>query len=121
MHIFLVIAIAVLSFDFLLILVSFIGYLIRKKLSRKNARRQKDSAAARKRIDEIHARGKITPEEKVMEWEAMELCAPGDAIGSASWRCEKYGNCHECLTAYATELNTEFESIFTQKNLNFHL
>lgn len=55
-------------------------------------------------IKDIHDRGKITPEEMVKEWEGMDLCAPGDAIGSAAWRCEKFHyNCHDCLVDYANE------------------
>lgn len=55
-------------------------------------------------IDDIHARGKITPAEMVKEWEGMGLCAPGDAIGSAAWRCRKFHhNCHDCLVDYANE------------------
>lgn len=54
-------------------------------------------------IDDIHARGKITPSEVVKEWEDMDLCAPGDAIGSASWRCKKFNNCHDCLVDYANK------------------
>ena len=27
-------------------------------------------------IDDIHSRGRITPAEKVKEWEDMDLCAP---------------------------------------------
>lgn len=53
-------------------------------------------------IDEIHSRGKITPAEKVKEWESMGLCAPGDAIGSAANRCRAFSNCHECLVEYAS-------------------
>lgn len=53
-------------------------------------------------IKDIHDRGKITPEEMVREWEEMDLCAPGDAIGSATWRCKKFHyNCHDCLVDYA--------------------
>ena len=62
-------------------------------------------------IDDIHARGKITPEEKVKEWEGMDLCAPGDAIGSAAWRCRKFKNCHDCLVDYANQ-NEEYTSLF---------
>lgn len=53
-------------------------------------------------IDEIHSRGKITPAEKVKEWESMGLCAPGDAIGSAANRSRAFSNCHECLVEYAS-------------------
>ena len=64
-------------------------------------------------IDDIHARGKLTPVEKVKEWESLDLCAPGDAIGSAGWRCKKFHhNCHECLIDYANQ-NEEHDSIFS--------
>ena len=64
-------------------------------------------------IKDIHARGKITPQEKVKEWEGMDLCAPGDAIGSAAWRCRKFKNCHDCLVDYANEHDeyTSFKDI----------
>ena len=62
-------------------------------------------------IDAIHSRGKITPEEKVKEWEGLGLCAPGDAIGSAAWRCRKFKNCHDCLVDYANEYD-EYTSTF---------
>lgn len=62
-------------------------------------------------IDDIHSRGKITPEEKVKEWEGMDLCAPGDAIGSAAWRCKKFKNCHDCLVDYANQ-HDEYTSFF---------
>ena len=62
-------------------------------------------------IKDIHARGKITPQEKVKEWEGMDLCAPGDAIGSAAWRCRKFKNCHDCLVDYANQ-NEEYTSLF---------
>lgn len=55
-------------------------------------------------VEEIHSRGKITPAEKVEEWEKMDLCAPGDNIESAAWRCKKFNNsCHDCLIDYANE------------------
>ena len=57
----------------------------------------------KEQIDDIHARGKITPAEMVKEWEGIDLCAPGDAIGSAAWRCKKFHNCHDCLIDYANE------------------
>ena len=53
-------------------------------------------------LDEIHAKGKITPEEKVKEWKSLGLCAPGDAIGSASDRCRTFKDCHECLREFAS-------------------
>lgn len=62
-------------------------------------------------INDIHARGKITPAEQVKEWEGMDLCAPGDAIGSAAWRCRKFENCHDCLVDYANQ-HDEYTSFF---------
>lgn len=51
-----------------------------------------------KEIREIHAKGNITPWEKVVEWEQHEICAP------ASYdRCARFNNCHECLVNYASE------------------
>ena len=71
-------------------------------------------------IEDIHSRGKITPAEMVKEWESLDLCAPGDAIGSAAWRCKKFRHCcHDCLVDYANE-NDEYESFF-KKTSNFNL
>lgn len=70
-------------------------------------------------IDDIHSHGKITPEEKVKEWEDMGLCAPGDAIGSAAWRCKKFNdNCHLCLIDYASDKEeyTSFKDIIDNAN-----
>lgn len=55
----------------------------------------------KEQIEDIHARGKITPKEKIREWEGLDLCVPGDAIESAAWRCHKFRNCHDCLVDYA--------------------
>lgn len=63
-------------------------------------------------IADIHARGKITPAEKLKEWEGIGLCAPGDAIGGTAWRCHKFRhNCHDCLVDYANE-HDEYTSIY---------
>ena len=62
-------------------------------------------------IEDIHSRGNITPAEKVEEWEAFGLCAPGDAIGSAAWRCRIFKNCHDCLVDYANECEEEYSSL----------
>ena len=62
------------------------------------------------KIDEIHARGKITPLEKVEEYESHDLCAPGDAIGSSKDRCRFFKNCHECLLEYLSH-NEEYDRI----------
>lgn len=56
-------------------------------------------------IADIHARGKITPAEKVKELEGLGMCI-GDYAGSATWRCHKFANCHDCLVDYA---NTQDE------------
>lgn len=61
-------------------------------------------------IAEIHSRGKITPAEQLAEWESWGLCAPGDAIGSAAWRCRKFRNCHDCLIDFVNE-HDEYTSI----------
>lgn len=53
-------------------------------------------------IDEIHSRCKLTPKEKVEEWESWGLCAPGDAVGSASNRCRAFANCHDCMVEFAS-------------------
>ncbi len=77
---------------------------------------------SQEQIDDIHSRGKITPQEMVKEWEDMDLCAPGDAIGSAAWRCKKFHrNCHDCLVDYANEHEeyTSFDDIL--KNYSFKL
>ncbi len=69
-----------------------------------------------KQINDIHERGKITPLEKVEEWEKFNICAPGDAIGSAKDRCYYFQNdCHQCLIHYASQKaeydKTEFEIV----------
>lgn len=64
-------------------------------------------------IDEIHANGKLTPNEIVDEWESFGLCAPGDAVGSAALRCHTFKDCHECLVHYAYESleHTSFKDV----------
>ena len=76
-----------------------------------NYEKPKFKELTQEQIKDIHARGKITPQEKVKEWEGMDLCAPGDAIGSAAWRCRKFKNCHDCLVDYANQ-NEEYTSLF---------
>jgi hypothetical protein len=72
--------------------------------------RPKFDELSKEEIDAIHARGNITQKEKVKEWEGFDLCAPGDAAGSASWRCEKFGNCHDCLVDYS-KMRKEYEPL----------
>ena len=51
------------------------------------------------KIDAIHARGKITPMEEMRE--IGDVCLPGDAIGSASYRCSFFEkNCNECMREF---------------------
>lgn len=57
---------------------------------------------SQEKTDEIHKKGMLTPEEAYNDW-ISSICAPGDGGGSAAWRCEKYGNCRDCLVAYAME------------------
>lgn len=64
-------------------------------------------------IEDIHARGKKTPEEQIREWEELSLCAPGDAIGSVAWRCHKFKNCHDCLVDYASTQD-EYTSVYDE-------
>lgn len=83
-----------------------------KKIEESGYIRPQFKELTKEQIDDIHTRGKITPEEKVKEWEGMDLCAPGDAIGSAAWRCKKFHhNCHDCLVDYANE-HDEYTSFF---------
>lgn len=60
----------------------------------------KTKSLTEEQITDIHARGKITPAEKVKELEGLGMCI-GDYAGSAAWRCHKFGNCHDCLVDYA--------------------
>lgn len=69
-------------------------------------------------IQDIHTRGKMTPEEKIREWEGLDLCAPGDAIGSAAWRCHKFRNCHDCLVDYANSQD-EYTSLFDDIKITY--
>ena len=71
------------------------------------------------KIDEIHAKGKITPMEKVAEYESLDLCAPGDAIGSASNRCRFFDNCHECLLEFASHDQEHSKMEFKLVNLPY--
>ena len=76
------------------------------------------------KITKIHAKGKITPLEKVEEYEGFDLCAPGDHASSASNRCQffkPYSNkCHECLLEYASH-NEEYDKMdFKLVNLPYH-
>ena len=64
----------------------------------------------KEKIDEIHSRGKLTPYEKVAEWENNGLCACGDAMGSAGDRCKMFLDCRECLLEFASH-SAEYDKI----------
>ncbi len=68
------------------------------------------NSITQEQIDDIHSRGKLTPKERVKEYESFDLCAPGNAIGSASDRCHFFGNCHDCLLEYVSHKN-EYDPI----------
>lgn len=78
------IAIGILSF---FILICFIILLIEKSYDE-----QENDGYEQNFLDQTIDK---TPTEKVAEWEQFNLCAPGDAISSASWRCKKFENCHD--------------------------
>lgn len=82
------------------------------KDGRKVSMKPQFKALTAEQIEDIHSRGKITPAEMAKEWESVDLCAPGDAIGSAAWRCRKFKHCcHDCLVDYANE-HDEYPSMF---------
>ena len=54
------------------------------------------------KINEIHAKGKITPKEIIEDYENNNICAPSIDNKSINHRCEFFDNCHECLLEYAT-------------------
>ena len=72
----------------------------------------KEKTMSQEKKDEIHSRGKLTPEDKVKEWESFDLCAPGSAIdGTKKIRCSYFNyDCHECLLNYAYK-NDEYVAI----------
>lgn len=78
---------------------------IQNVLKEDNYEVHKTKPLTEEKIADIHARGKITPAEKVKELEDLGMCI-GDYAGSAAWRCHKFGNCHDCLVDYA---NTQDE------------
>lgn len=75
------------------------------------------NSITQEQIDDIHSRGKLTPQECLEACESFDLCVPGDAIGSASDRCHFFGNCHDCLLEYASH-NNEYDPI-NYKLINF--
>lgn len=56
-------------------------------------------------IEKIHKIGRITPDEKALEWERAGICAPLECMGrnKSILRCDKYSNdCHQCLKDFAS-------------------
>ena len=95
----------------LLVLLLFLGWGLRDESTKNpesssnNYEKPQFKPLTAEEIKDIHSRGKITPAEMVEEWEAHGLCAPGDGMGGASWRCKKFRhNCHDCLVDYANEI-----------------
>lgn len=58
---------------------------------------RKNTVLTQEQIDKIHAKGLLTIEEVVKQWESWDLCVP-----NSSDRCKKFRNCHECLVDYAS-------------------
>ena len=75
-----------------------------------NNQKPKLKTLTTEQIEQIHSKGMLTPAEKVEEWESFDLCAPGDAIGSAAYRCKRFRNCHDCLVDFANQRD-EYKSI----------
>ena len=61
------------------------------------------NSITQEKIDEIHARGKLTPLEAVELWEANDLCIEGNKNLLSKNRCDFFEHtCHECLTEQAS-------------------
>lgn len=66
------------------------------------------SSISQEQIDEIHAKGKLTPLEVVQLWESFDLCIEGSLSAN---RCQYFKqNCHECLMESASH-KLEYEPI----------
>ena len=56
------------------------------------------NSITQKQIDEIHAKGKLTPLEALQLWEFHDLCVESRKSILSKNRCEYFNeNCHECL------------------------
>ena len=61
------------------------------------------NSITKEKIDEIHAKGKLTPLEAVQLWESLDLCVEGSKSILSKNRCEYFNeNCHECLMETAS-------------------
>lgn len=59
----------------------------------------------KKEIEAIHTKGKLTSDEIVKEWEKLDLCVLGDKKEKTKKRCDRFEECHECLTDYAHQFH----------------
>ena len=61
------------------------------------------ASITQEQIDEIHAKGKLTPLEVVQLWESHDLCVEGNKTISSKNRCKYFiQDCHECLMETAS-------------------
>lgn len=61
------------------------------------------NSITQEQIDEIHAKGKLTPLEAVQMWESFDLCIEGSKSIFSKSRCQYFEqNCHECLMESAS-------------------
>ena len=75
------------------------------------------SRLSQKQIDEIHAKGKLTPLEIVQLWESYDLCVEGNKTVLSKNRCKYFNqNCHECLMETASH-KLEHDNIDFKVNL----
>ena len=60
------------------------------------------SRLSQKQIDEIHAKGNLTPYDIVELWKTLGLCMENDVPRSSRIRCEYFRNCDECYKEAAS-------------------
>lgn len=69
------------------------------------------SSITQEKIDEIHAKGKLTPLEAVQMWESFDLCVEGSKSIFSKSRCQYFDyKCHDCLMESASH-KLEHDSI----------
>ena len=75
------------------------------------------NSITQEQIDEIHAKGKLTPLEIVQLWESYDLCVEGNKTVLSKNRCKCFNqNCHECLMETASH-KLEHDNIDFKVNL----
>lgn len=75
------------------------------------------NSITQEQIDEIHAKGKLTPLEIVQLWESYDLCVEGNKTVLSKNRCKYFNqNCHECLMETASH-KLEHDNIDFKVNL----